>query len=357
MKALFRSRKTILISCLLALLFFGFSTAGKTIQICKIGCELNSLKGALKRSDSGDTIKVRNGRYSENLRVDKNITIVGTNSRWVNLTPTEGNAPVMVVGPSPVSVELRNLTLNPGKSSRAMGIKLTGDARLIIKDSRFAGGQLGIRAENSSYLKLRDVELDRLTTGILATQKSKTTVFESSLTSARSGLVAEDSSELNFINSEVTGCRHNSVLARDSAKVNILDSDISNNAAPGIELKDFSRLTAKESQISNNRGGGVLLSDSAQADLHKNRIAYNEDKNVAVISKKCGFSGPMEGFFGEIKGANNDILPGNSKTICPGKFSRITTAEGGTSSYQFTPSTYAFIGLIGAATVVFLFTR
>jgi len=350
-----RFLETISVVSLVAIFLFGFTGAGETIQVCKIGCEFDSVARAIKAAGSGDTIKVQNGRYTEDLKIDKDLTIVGTNSRWVDLESLENNSPAIVVGPSPVTVELKNLTVNPGDAPGDTGIRLTGDASLTLANSRLSGGQLGVLIENSSYLKFRGVELNGPNRGLVARHNSRVTVFGSSVSSARVGLVAEDSSELNIIETEVTGCRNNSVIARNSAKVNLLESDVSNNSAPGVELKDFSRLNATATQISNNKGGGILLSNSAQADLKKNRITYNVNKNVAVTSKECGFSGPMEGFYGEVKGYQNEILP-QSGTICPEKFSRITTAKGGTSSYPFTPSTYAFLGLIGAATIIFLVT-
>jgi parallel beta-helix repeat protein len=211
-----------------------------------------------------------------------------------------------------------------------------------------------LTARNSSHLKVRNSDVGNSEVGVSGFDKSEVITSSTRITSAAKGLVANDSSVMTLVEAEITNCDINSLLVRKTAKVNVLSSSFTNNGAPGIVLKDFSRLKMEDSQVSNNEEGGVLLADSAIAKLIDNRITYNGKKNVAIISKKCGFSGPSNLFFGEVDGAGNDIKPKNSDTVCPEKFSRITSSTGGSYSYPFKPSTYAFIGLVGIASLYFL---
>ena len=354
MKKTGRFGRVVSVMVLLLLLILTFSVSGATLKVCKIGCEYSSIGGALDDSVPGDTIRVQNGNYSENLRIDTDVTITGANTRWVRLTPSDSNSPAIIVGPSSARVSLTDLTIVGGERRTGNGVNVTGDSRLLVEDSRITGFKKGLTARNSSYLKVRNSDVGNSEVGVSGFDNSEVITSGTRITSAAKGLVANDSSVMTLVEAEITNCDINSLLIRKTAKVNVLSSSFTNNGAPGIVLKDFSRLKMEDSQVSSNEEGGVLLADSAIAKLIDNRITYNGKKNVAIISKKCGFSGPSNLFFGEVDGAGNDIKPQNSDTVCPEKFSRITSSTGGSYSYPFKPSTYAFIGLVGIASLYFL---
>ena len=332
----------------------GVSTTGATLQVCKIGCDFSSINRALNESNPEDTIKIQNGNYSENLRIDKEVTLIGTNSRWVRIIPSNPGSPAVIVGPSPSEVEINNITVIGEGDRPRSGITVTGGSRLTLKNSTVSNFQTALAARDSSYLKVRGSEVINSGTGVLGSGNSELVLSGARITSSQKGLIGTNSTEVTVVDSEVTNCTSNSLLAINTAKINVLSSSITNNRAPGVTLKDFSRLNMEETQVSSNQSGGILLTNSAIANLTDNLITYNEGKNVSVISKKCGFSGPTDLFFGKVNGADNEIKPTDSKTICPTKFSKITSSGGGSYSYPFKPSTYVFIGLIGAASLYFL---
>ncbi|MFB6290862.1 MAG: nitrous oxide reductase family maturation protein NosD [Candidatus Bipolaricaulia bacterium] len=339
------------------ILTLSFSVNGATLHVCKIGCEFSSIGNAINESASGDRIRIQNGNYAENLRIDKSITLVGANTRWVRITPSNPGSPALVVGPSSREVEITNVTVLGEGTRPENGITVTGDSRLTITNSRVNSFKKGLITRDSSYLKIRKVDVENFGVGVSGFDNSEVVVSGGGISSGKTGLIASDSSRITMVDTEVSSCSRNGLLVKETAKVNILSASITNNQAPGIVLKDYSRLTMEDTQVSSNESGGVLLTDSAIANLTDNQITYNAKKNVSAISKTCGFSGPSDPFFGEVNGANNEIKPVDSNTVCPQKFSSITSNKGGSYSYPLKPSTYAFIGLIGAATVFFLFSR
>ena len=342
---------------LLLVLTLNHPSAGKTLKVCKIGCEFSSIGEALNNTDSGDTIRVQNGNYSENLRIDRDLTIIGTNSSWVRISPSNSGTPALVIGPSSGSVRITNVTLTGDGSDSEDGLVVTGDGRITLKNSRIVNFQNGLVARNSAYIKLRETEVGSSGTGVGGFDNSEVILSGSEITSAKRGIIARDSSTVTVVDTEINNCGRNSVLAEGTAKLNVLSSSVVNNRAPGVVLRGFSRMDMEDTQVSSNEGGGILLTDSAIANLTDNRITYNKEKNVSVISKRCGFSGPSNLFFGEVNGVNNAIKPVNSSTVCPAKFGQITSGKGGSYSFPFKPSTYAFIGLIGIATAYFLIAR
>lgn len=351
------SNRTLIFLTLVLVTAISISGVAETFRVCKIGCEYSSIQRAVKDSQPGDSIRVQNGDYSENLRIDKEITILGTNSQWVQIIPTKGDLPTISIGPSSASVEIRNLTITGGGKNQGKAVSIRGDGELALTNCRVKNSEVGLQLEDSSYSKLMRTVISNSSSGILALDSSEAVIHNGSIASHKSGIVASNSSEVTIIGTDISTCEKNPILVRNTGKINILSSRISDNQGPGIKLTDFSRLNMQDTRVSNNEGGGILLSNSAAANLTENQITYNEKKNLAIISKECGFSGPTKGFFGEVKGKGNKITPGGSKSICPIKFSRIESEEGGKYSYPFKPPTYAFIGLIGAATLLFFITR
>lgn len=338
-------------------LSLSLSVTGSTLRVCKIGCDFSSIGEAIKNSSPGDRIKVQNGNYTENLRIDSDISIIGANSSWVRLIPSRSDSPAIFIGASSASVKITNVTVAGGGNRPKSGITITGDSRLTMTDSQISNFQNAITVRDSSYLKLRGTRIGSSVMGVGGFNNSELVVSDSSITSAESGLVVSNSANLTMVDTEVTNCDSNALLAKETAKVNLLSSSITNNKAPGVVLRNFSRLNMKETQVSSNKNGGILVANSAIANLTDNQITYNKEKNVSIISKKCGFSGPSNHFFGEVNGAGNEIKPANSTTVCPQKFAGITSGSGGNYSYPFKPSTYAFIGLIGVASLYFLISR
>ncbi len=338
----------------LVILALSFPSAGANLQVCKFGCDFSSIGEAINKSGPGDVIKVQNGNYKENLKIDSDVTLIGTNSSWVRITPSNSSSSAILVGPSSAEVEIKNITVIGEGERPKSGVTVTGDSRLIFTNSKVSNFQNGLTGRDSSYLKIRESEVSNSGVGVTGLGSSEVIVSGSRISSSNKGLIATNSTEATVVDTEVTDCNVNSLLAKETAKINVLSTSVTNNRAPGLVLKDFSRLNMEDTQIRSNKSGGILLTNSAIANLSGNLITYNQKKNVSVISKKCGFSGPSKLFFGEVNGADNEIKPTNPKTICPPKFSRITSSGGGSYSYPFKPSTYAFIGLIGVATLYFL---
>lgn len=356
MKTTSRFYRGLIIAFILFFLGLTLTAASETIRVCKIDCEYNSIGGAIRDSQSGDTIRVQNGNYEENLRIDKEVTVAGTSSRWVRINPGRSDRPTVQVGPSSVSITLKDLTVSSGKETGSPGISVRGNAELNFEEGIIKGPGRGLRSHDSSSVELREVEISGATDAVAIQDSSGVVTHDSLIRDAGTGFVASDSSELTLIGTEISESSKSGILGENTGKINVLSSTISDNEGPGIKLIDFSRLDMEESQVKSNGGGGLLLNDSAKARLTKNDLSYNDNLNLGIISKECGFSGPIEGFFGEVKGTDNDIVPADSDSICPGRFSRVTSNEGGGYSYPFKPSTYAFVGLIGAASLIFIFS-
>ncbi len=348
------SGRWVLALILFTILALSFSVTSASLNVCKIGCDFSSIGEAIDNSSSGDRIEVQNGNYSENLRIDHDLTIAGTNFRWVTITPSNSDTPAITVGPSSVTVEINNLSVAGGDSRAETGVTVTGDSQLTLRNTRVNNFQQGLSIRDSSNLKIRESKIENSDVGVAGFDNSEITITGTSISTSTRGIAVNGSAAVTMVDAEVSNCSRSGLRIKETAKVNVISSNIINNQAPGIVVKEFSRLNMKETKVSGNESGGILLANSAVANLTNNQITYNKKKNVLVISKECGFSGHSHQFFGEINGAGNVIKPVNSSTVCPSKFSGITSTEGGSYSYPLKPSTYTFIGLITVASLYFL---
>jgi len=215
-------------------------------------------------------------------------------------------------------------------------------------------GVNGLTLNNSSTLTARNTLLNQFGLATTLKNSAEATFTECEISNSKRGFKIQDSSVLTLIKSRVQDNSGPGIMIQDTALANVYFTSIKTNKGGGIRLKDFSRLHLNESKIIENQIGGILLSNSALANLFNNEIVSNSSKNLSVISKSCGFSGPTKGFYGYVTGEGNKIVPANSTTICPERFSVVNSSNGGTSSYLFKPGTFAFIGLIGAATLYFI---
>jgi pectin methylesterase-like acyl-CoA thioesterase len=52
--------------------------AATTWTVCATGCNYSTIQGAVTSAVSGDTVNVATGTYTEQLVIDKNLTLVGS---------------------------------------------------------------------------------------------------------------------------------------------------------------------------------------------------------------------------------------------------------------------------------------
>lgn len=345
--------KKLLFTCfLVTILFFAHLGFGQTRQVCEIGCPYNTIQVALNDSQPGDIIEVKNGKYVENLTITKSITILGTKPEWTKIFASTSNTPLVQINTGGGKVILKNITFQGKDKNELMAI--SENTNLTLHNCELTDGVQGLSLNDSSILKAKNTLVNQFGLAITLKNRAEATFIDCEIFNSKLGFKIQDSAVLTLITSTIEDNSGPGIITQDTALANVYSSLIATNKGGGIKLKDLSRLNLKESKISENQVGGVLLSDSAHANLSNNEIINNSSNNLSVISKHCGFSGPAKGFYGSVTGEGNRIVPANSTSICPERFSVVNSNSGGTYSYLFKPGTFAFIGLIGAATLYFI---
>jgi hypothetical protein len=98
-----------------------------------------TIAGALKRAVEGDTVHIDAGVFSENLVVDKSITMVGAGIDQTLIDGGQQSTVLRVDGekyPGGMDFSLSGVTLTHGSAARGAGLSVSGGKSIALKDVR-----------------------------------------------------------------------------------------------------------------------------------------------------------------------------------------------------------------------------
>ncbi|MBS3787602.1 hypothetical protein KGY79_05325, partial [Candidatus Bipolaricaulota bacterium] len=133
----------ILLSAALLLVAFSFLPTfveAKTLTVCP-KCNYLSIQEAIDAAEPGNTVLVKEGLYEESLRINKDITLKGMDSKKVKVTGAEKDRSVLFIGPADITVRVEGLTFSMskkpettkgGKYHDLSGIRVSGEAKVTI---------------------------------------------------------------------------------------------------------------------------------------------------------------------------------------------------------------------------------
>ncbi len=250
-----------------------------TLRVCPSGCTYSSIQAAIDAVQTGDTITVAAGTYTENLLIDsqvaaKKLTMIGSGATRTIVDGSQGEDECTFEIDEGYTVSISDMTFEKGECPPAGGIFTDATVtltRVTVTQNHGSEGGGGIA-----------VDID----GIVTLNNCK--VIENSALSQTSGM---GGGILNF------------------GEVSLVDTTVSGNLAPaqggGIENQGQMQIT--NSRIINNTtnflGGGI--------DIRKNNVLPGPSMltiSNSIISNNIAFTGG--GFFNA-----SGIVMMNSSTI------------------------------------------
>jgi hypothetical protein len=233
------------------------SQAAQKLTVCAHGCDYTTIAAAIQAASPGQTIKVRAGTYSENLTIDKALTIVGAGVGQTIVTSAISHQPVLAVTGHPVY--LSDLTVTGAQRSVDGAISNAAGAVLNIEDvkvTRNANEGVGGGISNSGRLTLTD-----------------STISDNDAGRGGSGGGIENDGTMT-----------------------IRDSRISNNSATvnGGGILNSGSLTLIDSTVSGNSGstlhgsGGGLYLSAGSTMIRGSQIVNNSASDAGAIYSAAG---------------------------------------------------------------------
>ncbi|TEU10562.1 MAG: hypothetical protein E3J25_08840 [Anaerolineales bacterium] len=219
-----------------------------------------SIQAAIDAAETGDVICLAEGLWTENLVIDKPLTLVGQGEGMTVINPELRLRAIVLVpgqGAEPIEVRLEGLTMEG--SGGGSGVTLGGLAAVEVKDCTISGRITGIEVADSARLTLNGC-----------------TVYDS----RQRAVVLSGSARASISRSSISGNRGPGVWVYGSAEVEFDDCDISGNGGHGLLLQDEARATLSECAVSGNRGHGLWLTGQSVAHLLRSEVSDNSDQGI-----------------------------------------------------------------------------
>lgn len=222
-------RKFILTAIFILLILVSSSASAETLHVRAKGSagEYSSLQKAINAASEGDTIVVHQGRYCENVLIDKPLTIIAESScpKKTIVIPQDSEIPIFYVTSD--SVNISGFTFNGTEST--YGIYLNGVSKNNISNNHFSGNWRSIVLNNSHGNSLENNYLFNSDDGIWLENSDMNLLKNNNADSNKHYGFYLNSSENNTLQNNRAFKEAIGIYMENSSGCRVLDSDTSNN--------------------------------------------------------------------------------------------------------------------------------
>ena len=233
-------------------------------DVCPLGCKYSTIQAAVDAANPGDIIKVAEGTYTENVNIDKSLTIIGAGAGKTIVDGNQAGSVFTIGASSPnIDVTLSSMTIIHGSGTTEYGVTYGGgvlnfgglmvEGCTISDNSAYYGG--GIISFGTAIIKSSNILENSATwgggigQGIMGSVVAKTLSVSDSTISGNSA-TGGGAGINNYLGSATV---MNCVISGNSA--NEIGGGINSGGAATVTV------TVSGSTISNNQatnhGGGI----------------------------------------------------------------------------------------------------
>lgn len=294
----------------LLILHVGMSTLALNIQLINAEdktwtvdddgpADFRKIQEAINAAEEGDTIFVRNGKYYENIIVNKTVALVGEESAD---TIVEGNQTEFVVSITRSNVKVKDLTLsntNPINTSQRCGIiaynatncliqenilcfnfygtKLSSCNNFTIIDNKISENLIGIFCESSPNCTVRhNTLLNNLYRGILIENSDNYIVCDNFVSAGNYGIRAKRSNNCTIKNNTVQRTSYYGIHISSSYDCKVNNNTVNENYNIGISVQQSTNCTISENIIKNSASEyGLEINSSNNTRVIDNTLIEN----------------------------------------------------------------------------------
>ncbi|WP_210594188.1 right-handed parallel beta-helix repeat-containing protein [Streptomyces sp. GESEQ-35] len=314
---------------------------------------------ALAKARSGAVIRVRPGRYRENLTVRTRLTIVADGERGsVEICPQRGTAVVLVAD----AVMLTDLTLRGGSEDLPVVDAPRGqvamDGCTVV-----GGGWTAVLARENGSLAMRDCRVSNPEgAGVVDTAPTESVIADSLIEHlGTSAVVLGEQARTVVRGCRIRDARGNGVLANGEAQGRVENCDITGTEKPGIALEgrcatrvvrthvhdtsvgvyvtSGSRPTLEEVTVADTTGPGIVLSQGADPELLRCGTKRTKGHGLAVTERSrgtldgCEFDGAEQAAI-RVAGSSAPLLTGTTVRACADKTGAVLLAEESSAEFD-----------------------
>ncbi|MCK4432865.1 MAG: right-handed parallel beta-helix repeat-containing protein [Methanomicrobia archaeon] len=250
-----------------------------------------SIEEAISNADEGDTIKIRTGEYTENITIDKRLTLEGQDSTLNGrITIDAKNVKIsnIIIKNSVEGIKITSsgnaILYSLTVESCTYGIKINGSGKANIHDGIFRKCEYGVYGEKTTGIVIYNSTFSDNTNALYFLSVSGSSITNSRIENSTTGIYFSISDSVSISKSIITECEVGIDL--QNSEGNIKDNFLKNDV--NINLNNV-----KSSEISGNeiQGGttGMLLKYSPENEISSNRIKNASSDGIRIMyqSKNC----------------------------------------------------------------------
>ncbi|MGA5444903.1 right-handed parallel beta-helix repeat-containing protein [Streptomyces griseoincarnatus] len=220
---------------------------------------------ALAKARTGAVISVLPGRYEENLRISRRVTIVADGGRGsVEIAPATGSAVTLVAD----AVMLTDLVLR-GPEGEDVPVVDSYQGQVALDACDIVGtGWTALLSRNAGSLAMRDCRVTNPAgAGVVDTSAEESVVAECVLEDlGSSAVVISEKARTAIRGCTIRDSRGNGVLANGQTQGTVEDCDISRTDKPGVAVEQNSTTRVLRSRL-HDLAVGVLVTSTSRPEL------------------------------------------------------------------------------------------
>ncbi|MFF7649510.1 right-handed parallel beta-helix repeat-containing protein [Streptomyces sp. NPDC007983] len=314
---------------------------------------------ALEKARTGAVIRVRPGRYRENLTVRTRITIAGDGERGsVEICPPRGTAVVLVAD----AVMLTDLTLRGGNEDLPVvdaprgqvamdGCTVVGsgwtavlareNGSVAIRDCRISNPEgAGVVDTAPTGSVVADSVFEHLgTSAIVLGEQARTTVRGCRVRDAQgNGILANGEAQGRVEDCDVSGTEKPSIALEGKCSTHVLRARV-HDTSVGVYITSSSRPTLEEVTVTDTSGPGIVLSSGADPELLRCVTSRTKGNGLAVTERSrgtfqdCAFDAATAPAI-RVIGSSAPLLTGTTVRDCADKTASVLLAEGCSAEFD-----------------------
>lgn len=238
---------------------------------------------ALTKARTGAVISVLPGRYEENLRISRRVTIVAEGARGsVEIAPRTGSAVTLLAD----AVMLTDLVLRGPEGDNDVPVVDAFQGQVALEGCDIAGtGWTAVLSRHTGSLAMRGCRITNPAgAGVVDTSSEESVVADCVLENlGSSAVVISEKARTTVRGCTVRDSRGNGVLANGQTRGSVEDCDISGTDKPGIALEQNSATRVLRTQL-HDLGVGVLVTSASRPELTELDILAAAEHGILVSS-------------------------------------------------------------------------